>query len=192
MVDAIEERRKQVTVELESLSRQVDEMDGKIRAYLADRQNKPHPRHLEFIDKIQNYRLPSEIFTKHLATLLDNLQWKVHYSKQAWKQLWDNADSILRREGSPVAASAGEMENPQQTAEQDAVSARGQYSVETLWEIQQEKLRVYNAGESTETKLDFKKRMIQEYKELARRKAPGQEIVMVYDQALKQCRLDVK
>ena len=91
-MNADDQRRKQMAAEIELLSRQVEEMDGKIRAFLADRQNKAHPRHLDLIEKIQGYRLDPGISTKYLATLVDNLQWKVYYSKRAWKQLWDNAE----------------------------------------------------------------------------------------------------
>lgn len=176
--------------EIELLSRQVEEMDGKIRAYLADRQNKPHPRHLEFIEKIQNYRIPPEISTKNLMTLLDNLQWKIHYSKQAWKQIWENAESHKRE--SMAATTAMDVESIHEKTEEDMVPGRAQYSVDTLWEIQQEKLRVYASGESLETKSEFKKRMMQEYKDLSKRKTAGQEIVMTFDKDSKLCRLDVK
>jgi Na+/phosphate symporter len=190
-VDSIEQRRKQVAVEIELLSRQVEEMDGKIRAYLADRQNKPHPRHFEFIEKIQNYRIPAEISTKNLLTLLDNLQWKIHYSKQAWKQIWENAEAFQKM-AVGQATTAMDVESIHENEEKDTVPGRAQYSVDTLWEIQKEKLRVYGSGESTETKSEFKKRMMQEYKDLSKRRAAGQEIVMTFDKDAKICRLDVK
>jgi hypothetical protein len=188
-VDPNEQRCKQVTVGIESLSRQVDEMDGKIRAYLADRQNKPHPRHLDLIEKIQGYRLSPDISTKHLVTLLDNLQWKVYYSKRAWKQLWENAES-QRREG--TATTAIDVENIREDEKKETVQGSAQYSVDTLWEIQKEKLRAYGFAESRETKPEFKKRMMQEYKELSKRKTAGQEIFMTFDKDSKLCRLDVK
>ena len=40
-MNSLDQQRKQVEVEIQLLNRQVAEMDGKIRAYLADRQNKP-------------------------------------------------------------------------------------------------------------------------------------------------------
>ena len=184
-----EQRRKQVTVEIESLSRQVDEMDGKIRAYLADRQNKPHPRHLDLIEKIQAYRVTPEISTKHLATLLDSLQWKVYYNKRAWKQLWENAEA-QKREG--TATTAIDVENIRADGEKETIQGRAQYSVDTLWEIQKEKLRAYGFGESRETKPEFKKRMMQEYKNLSKGKTADQEIFMTFDKDSKLCRLDVK
>lgn len=189
-MDSVEDRRKQMTAEIESLSRQVDEMDGKIRAYLADRQNKPHPRHLDLIEKIQNYHIHADISTKNLLTLLDNLQWKVYYSKRAWKQLWENAEILMKREG--TATTAMDVENSHEDQGGDTVQSRAQYSVDTLWEIQKEKLRVYGAGEAVETKSEFKKRMMEEYKALSKRKAAGQEIVMTFDKESKLCRLDVK
>ena len=92
MAESTEQQRKKVENELSRLDREVSAMDAKLRAYLADRQNKPHPRHHELVEKIQRYRIPPAISTKQLETLLDNLQWKVFYHKKAWQQLWENAE----------------------------------------------------------------------------------------------------
>lgn len=191
-MDSVEDRRKQIAVEIESLSRQVDEMDGKIRAYLADRQTKPHPRHLDLIEKIQSYRMPADVSTKNLLNVLDNLQWKVYYSKRAWKQLWENAENLLKHQGTSMATTAIDVEAIHDDQSRDTVQSRAQYSVDTLWEIQREKLRVYGAGETQETKSEFKKRMMEEYKALSKRKTAGQEIVMTFDKESRLCRLDVK
>jgi len=104
-VNSLDQRRKQAAAEIQSVSRQVDQMDGKIRAYLADRQNKPHPRHLDLIEKIQKYRIDPSLSSQYLTTLVDNLQWKLYYSKRAWKQLWDNAEAQRRQEKNVIDAS---------------------------------------------------------------------------------------
>jgi len=176
-------------MEIELLSRQVEEMDGKIRAYLADRKNKPHPRHLDLIEKIQGYRVPPSISTKHLVTLLDNLQWKVHYNKRAWKQFWENAEAQRRKEKPNIAPIT---ENIQSVQNKDITASTPQYSVDTLWEIQKEKLRGYGFSEAEETKPVFKKRMIQEYKKLNQSKKETQEIILIFDKDLKLCKLDIK
>lgn len=189
-MSSLDQQRKQVAAEIESLSRQVDEMDGKIRAYLADRQNKPHPRHLDLIEKIQAYRLDPSISTKHLMTMVDNLQWKVYYSKRAWKQLWENAEA-QRRTQMPNAPAFAESAGLAQ--HEDSLQARAQYSVDTLWEIQKEKLRVYGySSDVKETKSAFKKRMLREYQELSQHKKKNQEIVLTFDKESKHCKLDVK
>ena len=178
-----------MAAEIDSLSRQVDEMDGKIRAYLADRQNKPHPRHLDLIEKIQGYRLDPSISTKHLITMVDNLQWKVYYSKRAWKQLWENAEA-QRRAQMPNAPAFVESAGPEK--HENTPQAKAQYSVDTLWEIQKEKLRVYGYSDEKETKSEFKKRMLREYQELNQQKEKNQEIVLTFDKGSKHCKLEIK
>ncbi|MDA3835004.1 MAG: hypothetical protein PF495_16580 [Spirochaetales bacterium] len=187
-MESLDQKRKQVAAEIDSLSRLVEEMDGKIRAYLADRQNRPHPRHLDLIEKIQGYRIDPGITTQHLTTMVDNLQWKVYYSKRAWKQLWENAEA-MRRTQMPNAPSFVEGAGSRDSSE-DKSQAKAQYSVDTLWEIQKEKLRVYGSPETRESKSDFKKRMIQEYKKLSQHKKKGQEIVLTFDKESKHCKLD--
>ena len=188
-MNSIDQRRKQVAVEIELLSRQVEEMDGKIRAYLADRQNKPHPRHLDLIEKIQGYRVDPSISIKSLVILLDNLQWKVHYSKRAWKQFWENAEAQRRKE-KPNTVSI--TENIQSIQNKGMGTSTPQYSVDTLWEIQKEKLRGYGFSKAKETKSVFKKRMLQEYKKLSQDKKSNQEIFLTFDKDLKYCKLDLK
>ncbi len=192
-MNSLEQRRKQILTELQSLSRQIDEMDGKIRAYLADRQHKPHPRHLEFIEKIQGYRIDSGVATRQMSTLLDNLQWKVYYSKRAWAQLWENAEA-QRRTNAPHEAVITESAGPATTPEApDAEnSSRGQYSVDTLWEIQKEKHRVHGSPSGKETKTEFKKRMLKEYQKLNGQRKKNQEIVLSFDKDTRQCRLTLK
>ena len=187
----IEEQRKQVEQELALIGRQIDEMDSKIRAYLADKKNRPHPRHLDLIEKVQGFRIPNSVLTKHLAVLLDNLQWKLHYNKRVWNQLWEHAEAQGKKETKtsiePVVAGGAASDDG------DArIQSKAQYSLDTLWEIQQEKLRFYGCTDSTETKTEFKKRMMQEYKTLNQGKKQRQEIVMTFDKESRQCRLDVK
>ncbi len=188
-MNPLDQRRKQVAAEIQLLSRQVEEMDGKIRAYLADRQNKPHPRHLDLIEKIQGYRVDPSITTKHLQTLLDNLQWKVHYNKRAWKQFWENAEALRRKE-KPNTVPITENASPVQNG--DMAASTAQYSVDTLWEIQKEKLRAYGQSDAKETKSEFKQRMIKEYKKLSQDKQLNQEIILTFDKDSKHCKLGLK
>ncbi len=188
-MNPLDQRRKQAAADIQSLSRQVEEMDGKIRAYLADRQNKPHPRHLDLIEKIQGYRLDPSVSTKHLVTMVDNLQWKVHYSKRAWKQFWENAEAQRRKE---KANTVPITENAKAAQNEELAPSKAQYSVDTLWEIQKEKLRAYGYSEIKETKTEFKKRMIFEYKKLSQDKKKDQEIILTFDKDSKHCKLDIK
>ena len=185
----IEQQRKQVEQDLALISRQIDEMDSKIRAYLADKINRPHPRHLDLIERVQGYRIPNNVATKHLTVLLDNLQWKLHYNKRAWNQLWENAEVYGRK---PAATSEPAFETSTSDEGEFRKEARSQYSLDTLWEIQQEKLRQYGSGDVLETKSEFKKRMIQEYKALSQGRDQRPEIVMTFDKESRKCRLDVK
>jgi hypothetical protein len=188
-VNSLDQRRKQAEAEIQRLSRLVEEMDGKIRAYLADRQNKPHPRHLDLIEKIQGYRIDRSITTRHLDALVDNLQWKVHYSKRAWKQFWENAEAQRRME---KPSTPPIVENSGTPPKKDIAPSTPQYSVDTLWEIQQEKLRTYGQPDVKETKKAFKQRMLQEYKKLNQEKKASQEIFLTYDKDTKYCKLDLK
>lgn len=186
----IEEQRKQVEQALALMSRQVDEMDSKIRAFLADRMNKPHPRHLDLIEKIQRFRIPGSVSSKHLMALLDNLQWKLHYHKQAWNQVWEFAEKQSKKQ----TEVSNEPDSENLTSDDGGTRQQNktQYSVDTLWEIQQEKLRFYGHTDTPETKVEFKKRMIQEYKKLSQEKKQSQEIIMTFDNDSHQCKLVVK
>jgi len=186
----IEEQRKQVEQELASLGRQIDEMDSKIRAYLADKKNRPHPRHLDLIDKVQGFRIPNSVVSKHLTVLLDNLQWKLYYSKRAWNQLWEYAETQSKKHAGMAGAAVAE--SPAAYDDDARIQTKAQYSLDTLWEIQQEKLKLYGYTDIQETKSEFKKRMIQEYKALNQGKKQRQEIIMTFDKESRQCRLDIK
>jgi len=189
----ITSQRKRAESDIIQLSRQVDEMEAKIRAYLGDRQRKPHPRHLDLVEKIQGYRLDPNITNKHLVTLLDNLQWKVYYNKRAWKQIWENAEALERKEkmrtGPPLSERA-----PANHSDGETLEDKEQYSVATLWAIQKDKLQTHGYSESDlkESKPAFKKRMFEEYKQLSSEKKSSQEIVMTFDKDSKRCKLSLK
>ncbi len=184
-----DKKRKQVEHRIAELSRQVGEMDNKIRAYLADRQRQPHPRHLEFIQKVQNFHITPDVTNRHLETLLDNLQWKVYYHQRSWKQLWENSESARNM---PPPASPEPRPPSVDAASRPDESSSSQYSIDNLWEIQKEKLRNYGIDTVDESKSQFKKRMISEYRKLNQSKAAGQEIVMSFDREEKKCRLEIK
>jgi len=187
----IDAQRKQAEQAISLFSRQIDEMDSKIRAYLADKKTKPHPRHLELIDKIQGFRIPNAISTKHLTVLLDNLQWKLHYNKQAWNQLWERAAIKAKTQGD--AASAEPVSGiPERNDGAAQIQTKAQYSLDVLWEIQQEKLRAYGHVDNPETKAAFKKRVIEEYKALSQGRKGRPEIIMTFDKETMQCKLGVK
>lgn len=188
-MNPINERRKQVEAEIQLLNCQVEEMDGKIRAFLADSQNKPHPRHFELIEKIQVFRIERSVTNIRLRALVDRIQWKVHYSKKTWQQCWDNAEARQQKEKSSLSPIT-EGGNPDD--KKDLVQSKAQYSVDTLWEIQKEKLRAYGESETKETKKAFKQRMIQEYKKLNKEKKSNQRVFLTFDSDLKYCRLDLK
>ncbi len=183
----IEARKKQVERELADLSRKVDEIDTKIRAYLADRQRNPHPRHTELIERVQGYRIDPAVFDKHLETMLDNLQWKIHYSRKAWQQLWDVAEKARRPGVIP-----GEEPSTEAGDGDTLFQEKSRYSIDSLWEIQQGKLKQYGQHGQGESKVVFKERIINEYKNLSEKRKDGQEIVMTYDIDKERCRLDLK
>jgi len=187
----IDAQRKQVEQAIALFGRQIDEMDSKIRAYLADKKTRPHPHHLELIDKIQGFRIPNTVATKHLAVLLDNLQWKLHYNKQAWNQLWERGAIQSKTQGATASVgSVSEISERDDGAAQ--VYSKAQYSLDALWEIQQEKLRAYGRVDNPETEAEFKKRMIGEYKALSQGRKDRPEIVMTFDKETMLCKLDVK
>jgi len=182
----LDARRKRAEAEITRLAQQVHEVDQKIRFYLADRQKNPHPRHLEFIDKVQRYRIDPAASNKHLETLLDNLQWKIFYYQKAWKQVWENAEAAYSQ-GRKVAMDTSAPSASAEEKEKEAPKAKSQYSLESLWAIQQ-----VHGADANETKEEFKKRMIQEYNQLSGIRKPGQDIVMTYDADEKKCKLDLK
>jgi hypothetical protein len=188
----VDAQRKEVEQAIALFGRQIDEMDSKIKAYLADKKTRPHPRHLELIDKIQGFRIPNTISTKHLAVLLDNLQWKLHYNKQAWNQLWDRAALQSKTQGAAASSVGSVSEILEKDDGAAQVQTKAQYSIDALWEIQQEKLRAYGRVDNPETKAEFKKRMIGEYKALSQGRKVRPEIIMTFDKETMQCKLDVK
>jgi hypothetical protein len=193
-LEEIEKDRKKIEMAIAALRRQTDEMDAKIRAYLADRTRNPHPRHFDLIDKIQNFKVPGGLVNKNLEGLLDSLQWKVYYAQRAWQQMWQNAETAQRAKGKMAtvsdSASGGDASEADMADEQD--QEKTQYSVDTLWEIQQEKLKTYGYDQAIETKPAFKNRMAKDYNQLSKKRKAGQEIVMTFDQVEKKCRLGFK
>lgn len=183
----IRQRRKEVENQLAVLLKQVEGMDNKIRMYLADRQNNPHPRHEELVVKIQRFRIDPAITNKYLETLLDNLQWKVYYHTHAWKQLWRNAEAKQREaRKSELAGQNGQKEN----LAQDPHGDRSIYSVDRLWEVQKQRLESLGEKAEPEVKDDFVRRIKQSYGQLASEKKESEEIYMTFDQDEKRCILE--
>jgi hypothetical protein len=183
-------RRRTIENELNRMIQQIHEMDQKIRLYLADRQKNAHPRHIEFIEKIQRYRIDPHASNKHLEALLDNLQWKIYYYQKAWNQMWENSESVYRQTRKPDLETPPSP-SPASMDTKESPRTKSQYSIETLWEVQVEKLKQYGA-EPKESPTEFKQRMYQEYKELSKFRKDYQEVVMVYDAMEKKCKLDLK
>lgn len=187
----VAQQRRDMEARLQAIAREAGEMDAKIRAYLADRDNKPHPRHQEFIERIQNMRIDPEISNRYLETLLDNLQWKVYHLSHAWRQLWDNAEAARKRRSGHFRPAAGNgSENNRQ--ERTANDKRRIYSVDRLWEIQQEKLESLGQNPDSENREAFVQRIKQRYGQLASEKKADEEIVMTFDKQSRRCTLAVK
>jgi hypothetical protein len=195
-------RRNAIERDISRLSTEIGVVDRKVRYYLADRSQNPHPRHLDLIEKIQRYRIDPTVSNRHLETLLENLQWKIYYYQQSWRQMWENAENARgRRQTSESASNAGASGRPDAgTASEEAQSAAerkdplrrsSQYSLDHLWSIQQEKITSYGAA-SDETRSGFNERIAREYKRLSAVKKNGQEIVMTFDPVDKKCRLNLK
>jgi hypothetical protein len=195
-------RRNAIERDISRLSMEIGVVDRKVRYYLADRSQNPHPRHLDLIEKIQRYRIDPTVSNRHLETLLENLQWKIFYYQQSWRQMWENAENARgRRQASEPASSAGASGRPDMgTASEEAQSAAerkdpprrsSQYSLDHLWSIQQEKITSYGAA-FDETRSAFNARIAREYKQLSAVKKNGQEIVMTFDPVDKKCRLNLK
>ncbi len=189
----VQTRRKAIEMEISRLVHEIVDVDKKVRFYLTDRSQNPHPRHLDLIEKIQRYRIDPSVSNRPLEALLENLQWKIYYYQQSWRQLWENADAAAqgKRQSRDAAAQGVRTANSEKEAGKDVDSGRSQYSIDHLWNIQQEKLKTRGAV-SGETKSDFKERISREYKALSGNKKIGQEIVMTFDPAEKRCRLDLK
>lgn len=183
----LRQRRREVENQLTVLLKQVESMDNKIRMYLADRQNNPHPRHDELIATIQRFRIDPAITTKYLETLLDNLQWKVYYYSHSWKQLWANAEAKRRQERKEVHnAQPGRKEDENKSQPDNRLI----YSVDRLWDVQKEKLQRIGEKVAPELKDDFVKRIKQSYGRLASEKKDGEEIYMTFDPSEKRCVLE--
>ncbi|MFP3998436.1 MAG: hypothetical protein ACLFNW_00065 [Desulfobacterales bacterium] len=187
----ISQRRREIENELMAMRRQADEMDARIRAYLGDRERKPHPRHQEFIEKVQRYRIDPAASTKRLETMLDNLQWKVYYYSRAWRQLWENADAARRaQEISEKSTSAPSDGYVNQSG--DSADNRRIYSVDRLWEIQKQKISALGEESSVESKDGFVQRIKERYGKLASEKKQDEEIVMTFDKDSRRCTLTLK
>jgi hypothetical protein len=106
-------RRNAIEKDISRLSMEIGVVDRKVRYYLADRSKNPHPRHLDLIEKIQRYRIDPTVSNRHLETLLENLQWKIFYYQQSWRQMWENAENARgRRQASEPASGAGASGRP--------------------------------------------------------------------------------
>ncbi len=176
MAAGVDRKRREIENHLLSLRRQADEMDARIRAYLADRENKPHPHHQEFIEKIQHFRIDPEVSTKYLETILDNLQWKVYYYSRAWRQLWDNADALRKARADREKNTPAPKADNRPGAEKKSTGAQGGggvYSVDRLWEIQKKKLSALGEDPGSESKDGFVQRIKQRYGKLASEKKTG-------------------
>lgn len=192
MVVNVAQRRREIENEIMSLRRQAEEMDSRIRAYLADRERKPHPRHQDFIDRIQRYRIDPSVSTKQLEAMLDNLQWKVYHYSRAWRQLWDNADAARRaQEKREKEAASGEAAGKDRETGKAGDSQRI-YSVDRLWEIQQQRLSKMGADPEVETREGFVRRIKKRYGELASEKKQDEEIIMKFDKKSRRCTLSLK
>ncbi len=187
-------RQKLIENELRRLEQQVDSMDGKIRAYLNDRKNKSHPRYMELVERVQNYRIPPDLSTKHLETLLDNLQWKVFYHKKAWQQIWQNVEASLKNSDQSSADKAGEDSADERDSDRGAKESNEKKSSQSLrdfYRIQQKKLE--DAGVvNQESQGEFENRIREQYRELSRNRGDDQEIVMTFNREEKRCRLELK
>lgn len=186
-------RRHAVEMEISRLANEIMEVDKKVRFYLADRSQNPHPRHLDLIDKIQRYRIDPSISNRHLETLLENLQWKIFYYQRSWRQMWENTENARNKPSGSQVFSTGATTETMETGlgGGDAASRRSQYSIDHLWQIQQEKLKARGAA-ADETRPEFNQRIAREYKALSGRKKNSQEIVLRFDPVEKKCRLDLK
>lgn len=190
MSASVEQRRKEIEIELMNLLRQVEETDSRLRAYLADRERKPHPRHQELIEKVQSFRIDRTVATRQLEAMLDNLQWKVYYYNRSWRQLWENAESMLRAQAHNNASKKSESKTSgEETGE---AGRRGIHSVDKLWDIQRDKRQKLGLHPEPEDKNAFVKRIKQQYGQLASGKKDDEEIVMTFDKAENRCTLEVK
>lgn len=183
----IKEEQKNLEKQLREMARQVDIMTVKIRAYLADRQRNPHPRHEDFIARVQSFYIQPGISTKQLDTLLDSLQWKVYYASRVWRQLWENAENAKRMEeraGRSYPEEGGKLAKSEK-------NKGSMYSVDKLWKVQQDRLKALG-GNFSETKSDFLKRIKKEYGQLASGRKRGDEITMTFDEQAMRCTLKKK
>ena len=193
---------REIENQLNALLRQVEGMDNKVRVYLADRQNSPHPRHLELLEKIQNFRINPEISNKYLQTMLDNLQWKAYYHSRAWKQLWENAEVKRRNAASrPTTSMRNDGVSGNETAgggtpgNDGALSGTREkpiYSVDRLWELQKEKLQSLGEKTDPETKQAFVQRIKNQYGRLTSEKRDNEEVYMKFDGVEKRCTLAIR
>jgi hypothetical protein len=179
------QRRRDVELKLANLQGQVQSMDTKIRAYLADRHKNPHPRHHELLEKIQQFRIDPAITNKQLEIMLDSLQWKAYYQSQAWNQLWINEE--IRRRNERAAEAKKESAEHNGTGDENG---RSIYSVDRLWNLQKEKLASLGKNAEPEVKEAFIGRIKKRYGQLASEKKPDEEIYMKFDAAEMRCTLE--
>lgn len=189
-MDDAGKQRKEVENQLASLARQIESMDNKIRAYLADRQRNPNPRYGELVERIQKFRINPAITNKYLETMLDSLQWKVYHQSRAWRQQWENAE-VKRKNDRKTAISATSPEN---FADKDTGDAneKSVYSVDRLWELQKTKLKSLGEKEELEMKDEFVQRIKKRYGQLASGKEDNEEVYMKFDNVEKRCTLEIR
>lgn len=179
----LDEKKRLIKLEIEDLFQQVNEMDVIIRNYLADRKNNVYPEHKRLIDKIRNYDI-RYLTDPALEGLLDNLQWKLYYHEKSWNQWWEDADSGMQNER--------RCERHYCAPSHEGLNKKKKYSIDTLWDMQKNKLREHGIEGDLESKEQFKKRIHYNYTKLKKHVKDQQRVVMVFDKKRKQCVLKIE
>ncbi len=190
-MDNAGKHRKEVENQLASLARQVESMDNKIRAYLADRQRNPNPRYGELVERIQKFRINPAITNKYLETLLDSLQWKVYHQSRAWRQQWENAEAKRKNDRKKAFATTS-REKFGDDKDTGNANDKSVYSVDRLWELQKTKLKSLGENEELEMKEEFVQRIKKRYGQLASGKEDNEEVYMKFDNIEKRCTLEIR
>jgi hypothetical protein len=184
MIDFDEkEEINRVEQELADLDRQVNEMDVTLRDYLTDPKRYPPPQQQRLIDRIRSYRI-HHLGSSHLELLLENLQWKLFYHEKSWNQ-W-REDSENRK------ANERRSERHYCAPDNEEFKSKKTSSVEMLWEIQQDKLKEHQINEPSESKEEFKQRLIHTYRQLVKEKTENQKMVLVFEKKHKRCSLKLE
>lgn len=193
--DRTRNEKELINKELNKLNREIEELDDIMKSYYsnpeayleANRNIRPTHKREALVRKIRNYQIKAKEMVgsavSSLYGLLDRIQWKTHYYNKTWIQ-WeklaeDKIDQCKRKNIYYY------------TPEQEVINdkKKNSYSMDMLYDIQKKKYEDRGMDPNSESKIEFEKRILDNFKEVRNENNKSSGIVMFFDEKKRKCRL---